>query len=245
MSSKFVKTCRSGHAIDPLAIWPYDRLTRDLAQRADLLSGEVVAVYPVRLDRGKNVEKIVRLMSGVACAGYDARLLVIDWQSAHSRFQEYIDELLDLAEELGLKGKVNFTSRLDDRCSQGVPRRVVIELMDLSNIYVHPSKVETYGLTVHEAMLRGNLICLNHDFEPMRELFGDSAIYFDFGSDRRERTAYSPDEQTFWNDEAKRLIMELKSNQALMARTKARREWNPMVMFKDFESLLHLKAVPA
>lgn len=236
------KVCRAGHAIDPLALWPYDKLTHDLVEKADLLNGEVVAVYPARLDRGKQVEKIVYLMAGVKQAGYEPRLLVIDWQSTGDRFQKYMDELLELANELGINGKVNFTSRLDDRCSQGVPRRTVTELMDLSNVYIHPSGVETYSLVVHEAALRGCLLVLNHDFPPMRELFGDTAIYMDFGSDRVTRT-YTPDEATFWRDEALRLLAELRGNRAQWAKVTARREWSPEAQWKNFEPLLYLQPV--
>lgn len=237
-----VKVCRAGHAIDPLAVWPYDRLTKDLAKKADLLGGEIVAVYPVRLDKGKNTEKVIRMIAGTKNAGYETRLLIIDWQSGGAHFQQYIDELLVLVESLGLEGCVNFTSRLDDRCSQGVPRHVVSELMDLSNVYIHASRVETYSLVVHEAMLRGCLVCLNHDFPAMRELFGDNALYFDFESDRVSRV-YSPDEQGFFNDEAKRLITELKNNRAVVAKTNARKLWNPAILWRDFETLLFLRPV--
>lgn len=239
-----VRTCRAAHSIDPLLVWPYDPLTRDLAQQANLLGGEVTAVYPARLDRGKQPEKIIRLLAGIKYSGRDVRLLVVDWQSTGERFQEYIDELLGLAAELDLEDEVYFTSRLDDRCSEGVPRRVVLDLMDLTNVYIHPSSVETYSLVVHEAMLRGNLVCLNYDFPAMRELFGDLAIYFDFGSDRCERT-YMPDEQAFWNEEALRLVSELEQNRAIRAQTEARREWNPQTMFREIEPLFYLTPVGA
>ena len=236
------KVTRFGHAIDPLVLWRYDKLTKELARKADLLGGEVSAIYPVRLDRGKQPEKIIRLMAGVKRAGYEPRLLVVDWQSTGQKFQTYIDELEVLAAELGIADEVNFTSRLDDRCSQGVPREMVTELFDLTNVYIHPSMVETYSLVVHEALLRGCLAVLNHDFPPMRELFGDSAIYMDFGSDRVNRT-YEPNEQAFWNDEALRLIAELKENRAAMAKARARREWSPGALWKEFEPLLYLPAV--
>ncbi len=237
-----VKNCRSAHAIDPLLVWPYDSLTVDLARSADLLSGEVVAVYPARLDRGKQPEKIIYLLAGVQKAGYEPRLLIVDWQSAGKHFQGYIDMLLELAKSLGLEGKVNFTSRLDDRCSQGVDRKVVIELMDLSNVYVHPSRVETYSLVVHEAILRGCLAVLNYDLPMMRELYGENAIYFDFESDQTTRQ-YEDGEQEFWNREALRLIAELKQNRAVMAKTTARREWTPQALWKDFEPLMYLQPV--
>lgn len=234
-----VVPCRAAHAIDPLSVWNYDPLTRSLIGKFNLLDAEVSAVYPVRLDRGKQVEKVIRLLAGVKRAGYSVKLLVVDWQSTGAHFQKYIDELIELTWSLGVGNDVAFTSRLDDRCSQGVPRHVVTELMDLSAVYIHPSRVETYSLVVHEALLRGKLVCLNHDFAPMRELFGESALYFDFGSDRFERT-YSPDEQSFWDDEAKRLIAELRQNRALMAQTKARRGWSPEALWREFEQLLFL-----
>lgn len=237
-----VKVCRAGHAIAPLNIGQYDDLTRSLVTKAGLLNGDVVAIYPVRLDRGKQPEKIVSLMAGIADAGYEPRLLVVDWQSAGERFQNYIDELLDMARELGIEGKINFTSRLDDRCSQGIPRHVVTELMDLSNVYIHPSATETYSLVVHEAALRGLLLCLNYDFPVMHELFGDVAIYFDFSSDRFSRD-YQPDEATFWKGEARRLLAELRQNRGLMAKTTARKEWNPEVLWPNLEALLYLQPV--
>ena len=235
---------RSAHAIDPLSVWPYDKLTKDIVTKTDLLGGEVVAVYPVRLDRGKQPEKIIRLMAGVKHLDYEPRLLIVDWQSQGDRFQKYINELGALAYELGLLGKVHFTSRTDDRCSQGVPRRVVMELMDLSNVYVHPSRIETYSLTVHEAMLRGCLCVLNHDLPVMRELWGSNAIYMDFESDRTNRT-YEPSEQAFWNDEAVRLLAELHQNRAVRAKVMARRAWSPAAMWKLFVPLLHLPPVGA
>jgi hypothetical protein len=234
-----VKHCRSAHAIDPLSVWNYDELTRSLATKADLLSGEITAIYPVRLDRGKQPEKIIRLLAGVQKAGYETRLLIVDWQSQGDHFQKYMDELMHLARSYDVA--LHFTSRLDDKCAQGVPPRVVLELMDLSNVYIHPSAVETYSLVVHEAITRGKLVILNHDFPAMRELYGDAAIYMDFGSDRVERT-YHPNEQAFWNDEALRLIAEFKQNRALVAQTKARREWTPQALWREFESLLYLDA---
>lgn len=234
-----VKPCRAAHAQDPLLVGHYDALTKTLAERADLLNGEVVAVYPARLNRSKQVEKAIRLMAGVQAAGYETRLLVLDWQSQGEEFIKYADELVDLADEVGLGSRFNLSSRLDRRCAQGVPSRVAVELIDLGTVYIHPSGIETYSLVVHEAMLRGKLCVLNFDLPVMRELYGDAAIYMDFGSGRTPRS-YTPSEQAFWNDEAKRLIAELKQNRALMAQARARREWSPAAQWREFETLLYL-----
>lgn len=230
------------HTVDFLESFTYDKLTKDIAKKSGLLEAEFAVVYPARLDRGKQPEKIIRLLAGIQKSGHSVALLIVDWQSSGQRFQDYIDELLVLSKELNLEGRVNFTSRLDDRANQGLPRNIVLELLDISNVYIHPSRVETYSLVTHEAMARNNLVVLNHDFPVMRELFGEAAIYMDFGSDRNERTYY-PDEQTFWNDEAKRLITEFKQNRNLVARNKVKLEWCPQQIWKEFEPLLYLQAV--
>lgn len=237
-----IQTCRAGHAIDPLLIVPYTGLTKDLVKKADLLNGDVVAIYPIRLDRGKQPEKIIRLMAGVKQMGYEPRLLILDWQSMGEHFQDYINELTILAVNLGVGTDISFTSRLDDRCSQGVPRQTVLELMGFSNVYIHPSKIETYSLTVHEAALRGNLLVLNYDLPPMRELFGNGAIYMDFGSDRVPRD-YTPSEQGFWGNEARRLVAELKQSRIATMKLKAMKEWTPQAMWIDFEPLLYLRPI--
>lgn len=237
-----VKVNRASHSINPLTVMRYDNLTKALVQKANLLTGDVVAIYPARLDRGKQPEKIIRMMAGIKNAGYAPRLLIIDWQSAGERFQTYIEELSALAWQLQIGNELSFTSRLHDGCSQGVPRHVVTELMDFSNVYIHPSKIETYSLVVHEAALRGNLLALSYDLPVMRELYGDGAIYFDFGSDRIDRQ-YTPSEQAFWNNEAMRLIGELKQNRALEMKRKAIKEWNPIAMAKEFLLLLYLQPI--
>jgi hypothetical protein len=234
---------RGSHAIDPLDAWPYHPLTRSLAEKTGLYRTEVGMVYPVLLNRGKQPEKVIRLVAGLVEARYDARLLIVDWQSTAPHFQAYIDQLLALAAELGVGDRVHVASRLDDRAEGGVPKQVVTELMDLSNVYVHPSGAETYSLATHEAALRGNLLCLNADLPQTRELFDSAGIYFDFGSERVKRT-YEPDEQSFWSQEARRLGRELRNNRALMGQVAARRQWNPEQFWSEFESLFFLP-VPA
>jgi len=231
---------RASHALDPLLMWNYSPLTLDLIEKFNLLDAEFSCVFPARLDAGKQPEKIIRLLAGIKKMGYSTKLLIVDWQSQGKRFQKYIKQLQEVISELDITDDVAFTSKLDDRASQGVPKYVVTELMDLTTVYVHPSMIETYSLVVHEAILRGKLVCLNGDLQVMRELFGDAGIYFDFGSDEVVRT-YSPDEQAFWNDEAGRLVQEFYSNRALVAQARARQRWTPKAMAKDFLRLLYLE----
>ena len=235
-----VIACRAGHAQDPLLVWPYMDLTKKLVRRAGLLEGDVSVIYPVRMDRNKRVEAILYIMAGVAKAGYEPRLLIVDWQSQGAKYIKYKDELDELADDLGLAGKMHYSSRLDDRCSQGIPHQSVMELFDFTNAYFHPSGSETYSLVVHEAVMRGNVVYANGDFPPMRELYGDAVYYLPFGSRVHGRT-YKPDEQTFWEERALGILADLKANKAIWGKTRAQKEWTPQALWKDFVPLLALK----
>src|SRR4030065_883816 len=71
-------------------------------------------------------------------------------------------------------------SELDGRCQFGTPRRTVLQLLQLADLFILPSTSETYSLVVHEAMLAGSLVVLNEDLQPMTELFDGFARYLPF-----------------------------------------------------------------
>lgn len=232
------KTLR--HSINPLDVMNYHPLTKSLAVKADLLNGDIVMVYPSRPNSFKQLDKLIYLAAGIKNCDFEPRVLFVDWQS--TGFQNELNQLQDLIKQLEMEDKVFFASQLDDKCSQGVPPEVVNQLLDLSNVYVHPSQIETYSLTTHEAFLRGKLVVLNHDCTAMRELYGQNALYMDFGSNTNSRI-YHPNEQTFWNDESKRLVAEWKSNRALQGQRAARKEWSTQVQWRNFEPLLYLQSI--
>lgn len=237
------KVSRSAHALDILKLWPYDELTVDIVKRFDFLAGDVRIVFPARVDKEKQHDKLVRLAAGLLRAECEPRLLFVDWQSSGKRFQEHKDRLMAMAEHLELGNRVAFTSRLNNKASVGVPRQVVMELFSLSNVFANPSQAETYGFNTHEAILWNNLLVLNFDQLAGIELFHGCGIYMDFSSQEVPRV-YKPTEQAFWDDQAKRLAAELANNRVVVARNKALHEWNPDALWPDFERLLYLPPAP-
>jgi hypothetical protein len=59
---------------------------------------------------------------------------------------------------------------------------MVREMLSLSNVFILPSKSESYSLVAQEAGIMGNLLIVNDDFTPFREIFGESALYYKFSS---------------------------------------------------------------
>ena len=61
-----------------------------------------------------------------------------------------------------------FTSDLG--YEDGFPRAGVLELFQMSNLFVCPSYSESFGLTVLEAASRGNFLVLNEAVPALQEL---------------------------------------------------------------------------
>lgn len=243
MSLERIIACRAGHAVDPLELMRADELTRAIVARTDALGGDILTIAPMRTEPAKGADKIIWLMAGLHQLGYEPRIIVIDWQSQGEAFKKHKAYLRELAEEAGIGDWLHFTSEVHDAASQGVPTHVVYELLQLSHVYFLPSRSETYGKVAHEAMLAGCLCVLNYDVRPLFELFGNHAIYMDFGSIDNTRK-YHPDPRVFFTDQALRLAAELRANRVVTAKMQAH-QWTPARLWRELAPLLYLPPVGA
>lgn len=232
---------RSSHSIDPLILRNYSPITKDLVRKVNFLCGDVNVVFPSRLSPSKQPDKVIRLLAGVTELGFDARMLILDWQSTGEAFNSYREELLELIDSYDLSGNVFFASMLNSDCSAGAPPEVAIELLDFANVGVFPSMVETYSLVVHEALLAGLAVVLNDSLEIMHELFGDTGMYIEFGSYWKKKE-YDNGVQRYYNKMAKRLIKLLQGrHRAAWNKCQVTKMWNPYALSDNFNDLLHLQ----
>jgi glycosyltransferase involved in cell wall biosynthesis len=238
------------HPLDYEETFDFHAVTRALMRAYDLYSPAILGVYPLRLDRGKQPEKAVRLFAELKAAGQSVRLIVASFHSTGDRFVGFREELRDEALRLGLADdEVVFTSRLDTlpgiddeamaRYRVELPRKVVMDLFHLTNVYVHPSASETYSLVCQEAAACGNVLFLNDDFPPMRDLHGADALYVKFCS-TLFRTSYQPSEMAYYRDVAREIVHVLQTERAVRQKTRLRRTRNLGTVFRDhFEPLLY------
>jgi hypothetical protein len=126
---------------------------------------------------------------------------------------------------------------------------MVRDLMLLSNVFILPSRSETYSLVAQEAILCKNFIILNFDFSPMRSIYGENAKYFKFssgidalsGMDGETNTKYG-DEDAYFGYIARYINYELANNRVLALNTKIRKERNLKTVFRNhLEPLLYGK----
>jgi glycosyltransferase involved in cell wall biosynthesis len=212
---------------------------------------DVLMVYPLRLDRGKNAEWDVRILAELPKVGLSGHLVFCDFQSTGDDKVVYREDLKKLASELGCLEQVTFLSEFDEQVQLEADHKVVLDLFTLSNVFIMPSKSETYSLVTQEAMLKGNLCIINHDFAPFRQIYGENGIYRQFdganigfdGYDGEINTNFSSGPQGLANHHAQNIHYYLKADKVLRAKTWVRKERNLDAVFRSYlEPLLYRQA---
>jgi hypothetical protein len=154
---------------------------------------------------------------------------------------EYRKEMKQMAINIGLSpSELTFTSDISKECALGVPRKVVRDLMLISNVFILPSRSETYSLVAQEAGLCKNLLVLNYDFPPMRSIYGENALYAKFSSnidittglDGNTDTQYQPSFEAYAHDQAARILYYIEHEKCISMATKLRKTRNPQAIFK-------------
>ena len=98
--------------------------------------------------------------------------------------------------------------------------------------------------------MRGNLVIINHDFAPFRQIYGQNAIYRQFdganigfdGYDGEIKTDFSSGPQALAHHHAQNIKYYLGADKVLRAKTWVRKERNLDAVFRNyFEPLIYRK----
>lgn len=215
-------------------------IVQRLYDAKQLWKAGVLMVYPLRLDRGKQAEANVKIMSGCKENGMESHLIFCDFQSTGDDKVVYREDLKRLAKELGVEDRVTFLSEFDEASSMESSHQVVLDLFTLSNVFCLPSKSETYSLVAQEAMLKGNLCILNQDFPPMRQIYGKNGLYKQFsgnigidGLNGEINTVHEP-EEAWYRALAEAILYYIEQEKGLSGKTWVRVHRNPDYVFQKF-----------
>ncbi len=228
--------CRAIYNINPIFLG-LSKEVSELHKKVDLLSPEILIVYPARLTTGKQFEKVVQL--GGAIKKYcekSVKIIFCDFKSMDIESELYKREITAIGVHSGLaREDIVFTS--EKGFTDGLPRKAVLDLFTLSNLYICPSFSESFGLTVIEASSRGNFIVLNQAVPALEELGKNINGYFmrwnarNFGFDTTEN--YIPSEELYNKEHAEIIINKMRENPVLTAKTKARTVYNDEWIWKN------------
>jgi len=228
------------HATNMPSFCKWDAVVTQLVMEKNMLQADALQVYPVRLDRGKQVEVVIKIFAELKKLDYMVRVIIADFHSTGGDKVTYRNDLIKMAIDWGLNDHdLTFTSQYHPSWNVSIPSKSVHDLMELTNVFILPSKSETYSLVAQEAALLGNLLVLNHDFAPFRDIYGKNAIYKQFSSgigfdglDGEVTTTYG-NEHGFFHDCAMRIKYELENNMVLAQQKRLRKYRNPIWIFRN------------
>jgi hypothetical protein len=203
-----------------------------LAQKVDILSPEILIVYPGRLTTGKRFEKVAAFAGSIK--KYEEKTVQVvfcDFPSMDIKVEDYKRFIRSVGVRFGLQEEdVFFTSDIE-QFQNGFPRKGVLDLFSLSNLYICPSFSESFGLTVLEAASKGNFMVLNEKVPALEEVGKQINAYFmkwdarNFGFNTHEN--YHPSEEQYYRDHAKTIIKSMRENPVIYAKTQSRIRYSP------------------
>jgi len=229
--------------MDPRSFFNLHPLSEKLIERYNLLAADVINVYPLSSTRfdGKQPKVVIDIMAKIKKQGRSVRAIFCNAHANAEEEKKAIEDLIHYAIGQGLnRQEIIFTSLEGEEYEEGVPKDVVRDMFQLSNVFIFPTLSENCPLILLEAALTKNLLVLNESFPPLRDFVGKDALYFKFGS-LRENVNYD-DKEKFFSDVAMIIIGELERNKVMSSFKQLKQRFNLDYIFKhQLEPLFHEK----
>ena len=209
--------------------------TCNFIDQYDLMNADIIQIYPASVDRlsAKGVHFLIkafgamkkRLMKSV-------RLVICNQWCNVDHHRKTVEEHLEMGKQAGLRPDKDliFSSRFDPpKWELGLPSKMVAELMMLGNLFMFPTHHESFGLVLPEASLMGGaLVVANSSLDMMREITGNNAMFWDYGSWHRDMQFQKPGDQpdAYWAQVAKIIVGKMHSEKGIRLRTHMRKTFN-------------------
>ncbi len=230
------KNCKAIYNCLPL-IEDLDPSVKELATKTDLLSSDILTIYPARLTTGKKHEKVVTLLGAIKkSTGKSIKVIFADFKSADIDESYYKQLITFQGVKSGLDEEdIVFTSDLGFK--DGFPRKGVLDLFTLSNLFICPSFSESFGLTVIEAGSRGNFIVVNEKVPALSELRKNLDLYYmnwdalNFGFMTTEN--YHPSEEAYNIENGINIVNLMQNDKSLVIKTKIRQQYSTNYIWEN------------
>lgn len=195
-----------------------------------VMQSQIVQILPASVDRlsAKRVREVIILFSLLKKKGLTVCLVIANQWATQRGQKEKVDEYLTIAIDNGLKpmSEVIFTSEWrSPTYDTGIPKHMLRELFLCSNLFVFPTREESFGLVVPEASLSGCLMVLNRSLDQQVEITNNNALYMHFGSFHNN---FEPPKgwAVYLDDMASIIIHKMMHNEAVNTKTFVRQRYN-------------------
>lgn len=202
-----------------------------------MLQADIVSVLPASVDRlsAKHIDFVMYILAAMKKRMKKSVFFAVCNQWATGRKQkEDTNRFRKMGVNAGLvdQKEMAFTSDMGKEYEVGVSIRMVRELFLCSNLFIFPTREESFGLVVPEAALAGGpMMVLNKSLQMQTEITGNNALYFEFGSFHQE---YNPPGQRYWEDLAFIIWGRMSRSESIMTRTFCRQQYNMDNLYRNF-----------
>ncbi|MBU1076381.1 MAG: glycosyltransferase [Spirochaetes bacterium] len=165
---------------DPALLWGWNPITKYISDYIRLWEKDIVQVYPIcttRMDC-KGINSIIQIFGELKKAGKKVALII-----CNSNGRRRVDEIqakVDLAKTHGLTEEdflITSTLANDEfDISRELPHKVVVELLQTSNLFVFPTMAEVCSNVLLEASMTKNLLVLNDDVPSLFDFADKDAV---------------------------------------------------------------------
>ena len=208
-----------------------------LHEKVDLLSPDLLIVYPARFTRAKKFEKVAMLAGAMRkVSGYSTKVIFSEFPAMDTISEEYKSEIRHFGGLCGLEpDDMVFVS--EQGYPMGLKRESILNLFTLSNVFLCPSCSESFGLTALEAAAMGNFLVLNEAVPALKELGDMLHAYYlrwdacNFGFNTEE--SYYPGELEYYEEHGKIILETLEQNPLFQAKRNVRRRYSPKWVYEN------------
>lgn len=227
-----IEDVRCVHHIKDLRTWFdfHDDTCRFIKKYPAVMQADVVKVYPASVDRlsAKRVREVILIMSEIK-KRQKSICLVIAAQWATGREQkENLDSYkrLAIASDVIPDKELIFTPDFESpKFDVGIHKQFLRELMLCTNVFIFPTREESFGLVFPEACLSSAVMPMaNKSLRMLGEVGGNYGLYFDFGSYHHNVTHKNAGK--YFADLATILIGRMAQNESIMIKTFMRQTYN-------------------
>jgi len=191
---------------EPSEFFRFDSITTNLIYGHNLFDADIMQVFPFSTPRheGKQVTKVIRLFSQLKKLGHKVKLVLVN---AHANNNEdKVVKLRAYGTKLGLdKDDLIITSEVGHL--RGLPREVVADLFQISNLFVFPSTSEVCPNVLLEASIAGNLLVVNESLPCLKDFCSGKVLAnWGFGSVHYNVNFENKESEEKWYNEVARII---------------------------------------
>lgn len=213
-----------------------------------ILQSDIVQVYPIGTDRlvAKGLRELILLFAGMKKMKRRVCLIVPNsWATQRKDGRDSLDIYKRTAERNGLRwGRdVIITSEFKSPTYEiGIPIEMVADLFRLSNLFIFPTLVESFGLILVEALMSGGILTVaNRNVDSFFEVTNGTGMFAEFPSYRtsNDYDYQGVGERVYFEKLSKQIVAVLESENGIMGATRAiqRYNWNN-VYHKHYEPML-------